>query len=126
MGSAEVQGPLWGRHPEIWSTTLEQKMRPLYIATLEALQPLAGKTLLDAGCGASQAARNAASRGATVSGLDASAPLLDVARQRTPSGDFRQGDIEASVAALPRCRGAESAREWWAATESNHRPLRCQ
>jgi SAM-dependent methyltransferase len=95
MGSAEVQGQLWGRHPEVWSATMEQKMRPLYRATLEALQPLSGKTLLDAGCGAGQAAAEAASRGANVSGIDASPPLLDVARRRTPAGDFRQGDIEA-------------------------------
>ena len=95
MGSAAVQGPLWGRHPEIWSTTMEQKMRPLYLATLEALQPLGGKAVLDAGCGAGQAAADAAVRGAAVSGVDASAPLLGVARRRTPAGDFRQGDIEA-------------------------------
>jgi SAM-dependent methyltransferase len=95
MGSAEVQGQLWGRHPEVWSTTMEQKMRPLYHATLEALQPLSGKAVLDAGCGAGQAAADAAARGARVSGIDASAPLLDVARHRTPAGDFRQADIEA-------------------------------
>src|SRR5947209_5920302 len=95
MGSAEVQGQLWGRHPEVWSATMEQKMRPLYQATFEALKPLSGKAVLDAGCGAGQAAADAATRGARVSGIDASAPLLDVARRRTPAGDFRQGDIEA-------------------------------
>ena len=95
MGSAAVQGPLWGRHPEIWSTTMEQMMRPLYLATLESLQPLDGKKVLDAGCGAGQAAADAAAQGAAVAGLDASAPLLGVARRRTPVGHFRQGDIEA-------------------------------
>ena len=48
MGSAKVQGPLWGRHPDVWSTTMEQKMRPLYLATIGALRPLAGKAFLDA------------------------------------------------------------------------------
>jgi SAM-dependent methyltransferase len=38
--------------------------------------------------------REAADRGAAVSGLDASAPLLDVARQRTPDADLRVGDNE--------------------------------
>jgi SAM-dependent methyltransferase len=94
MGSAAVQGQLWGRAPEIWSTTIEQKMRPLYQAALGALEPLAGKTLLDAGCGAGQVAADAAARGAAVSGLDASEGLLGVARRRTPSGDFQVGDIE--------------------------------
>lgn len=95
MGSAQVQGALWGRHPEVWSSTMEQKMRPLYQATLDALQPLAGKRLLDAGCGAGQAIADAAALGAEVSGVDASEPLLAIARTRTPAADLRQGDIEA-------------------------------
>jgi SAM-dependent methyltransferase len=94
MGSATAQGQLWGRHPEIWSTTMEQKMLPLYAAALDAAGPLTGLRFLDAGCGAGQAAAEAAQRGAEVSGLDASEPLLDVARGRTPSGEFRQGEIQ--------------------------------
>jgi len=73
---------------------MEQKMRPLYLAAIGALGPLGGKTLLDAGCGAGQAAADAAAAGATVSGLDASEPLLGIARRRSPAGDFRTGDIE--------------------------------
>jgi SAM-dependent methyltransferase len=94
MGSAQVQEQLWGRHPEVWSSTLEPGMRALYRATLDAVEPLDGKSLLDAGCGAGQAIADAAARGAIVSGLDATAPLLDVARRRTPSADLRQGDID--------------------------------
>jgi len=74
MGSAEVQGELWGRDPQTWARYQEAQMRPLYDATLRALEPLAGRTLLDAGCGAGLALGLAADRGATVSGLDASAP----------------------------------------------------
>ena len=95
MGSAQVQGQLWGRHPEIWSTTLEQKMRPFFLTTLEAIGPLDGATMLDVGCGAGQAICDAAAKGATVSGLDASAALLAIAARRTPAADLRQGDIEA-------------------------------
>ena len=76
MGSAEVQGELWGRHPQTWAKFQESQMRPLYDATLDALEPLADRALLDAGCGAGLALRLAADRGAAVSGLDASAPLL--------------------------------------------------
>ena len=94
MGSAQVQEQLWGRHPEVWSSTLEQGMRSLYRATLDAVEPLEGKSFLDAGCGAGQAIADAAARGAIVSGLDATAPLLDVARRRTPAADLRQGDID--------------------------------
>lgn len=94
MGSATVQGQLWGREPAAWSTALEPLMRPLYEATLGALGPLDGVRLLDAGCGAGLALQCAADRGATVSGTDAAAPLLEVARQRTPAADLRTADIE--------------------------------
>jgi SAM-dependent methyltransferase len=95
MGSAEVQGELWGRHPQTWAKYQESQMRPLYDATLDALEPLADRALLDAGCGAGLALRLAADRGAVVSGLDASAPLLEVARERTPQAALRTGDIQA-------------------------------
>ncbi len=93
MGSAEVQGELWGRDPQSWARYMEAQLRPLYDATLDALEPLAGRTLLDAGCGAGLALRLAADRGAAVSGLDASAPLLEVARGRVPAAGLRTGDI---------------------------------
>ncbi len=57
MGSAEVQGELWGRDPQTWANFQEPQMRPLYDATLDALEPLAGRALLDAGCGAGLALR---------------------------------------------------------------------
>ena len=95
MGSAEVQGELWGRDPQSWARYMEAQLRPLYDVTLDALEPLAGRALLDAGCGAGLALRLAADRGAAVSGLDASAPLLEVARGRLPGAGLRTGDIQA-------------------------------
>jgi SAM-dependent methyltransferase len=95
MGSAPVQGELWGRHARTWSTEMEPQMSPVFDALLDALQPLAGRDLLDAGCGAGLVARKAAERGATVSGLDASEALLAVACERVPSGEFIVGDIDA-------------------------------
>jgi SAM-dependent methyltransferase len=41
------------------------------------------------------AARLSAARGAAVAGVDAAEALLEIARERTPEGDFRQGDLEA-------------------------------
>jgi SAM-dependent methyltransferase len=69
-------------------------MASLYDATLAAVGPLADVKLLDAGCGAGLALSKAAEQGAQVSGLDASAPLLEVAQRRTPSADLRVGDID--------------------------------
>jgi SAM-dependent methyltransferase len=94
MGTAQAQAQLWGRHPQAWSQLMEQQVRPLYRATLDALTPLEGRSLLDAGCGSGQAIADAASRGATVTGVDATAELLDIARQRTPPADLRVGDIQ--------------------------------
>jgi SAM-dependent methyltransferase len=94
MGSAPVQGELWGRHATVWANGMETQMRPLYEATLDALEPLRGQHYLDAGCGAGLAIRLTADRGAAVSGIDASAGLLGVARERTPAADLQVGDIE--------------------------------
>ena len=52
MESAQLQGELWGRHAATWAAGMERRMAPLFQATLDALAPLAGKRLLDAGCGA--------------------------------------------------------------------------
>src|SRR3954469_23690793 len=94
MGSAHAQAALWGRDARTWSTTMEQNMRPLYLATLDALGPLQGVTLLDAGCGSGQALVEAAARGAVVSGLDATPEPLAIARARTPAAALRVGDIQ--------------------------------
>jgi SAM-dependent methyltransferase len=94
MATAEVQGELWGRDPRAWADFQEPQLRPLYDATLDALEPLAGKALLDAGCGTGLVVRLAADRGAAASGLDASAPLLQVACARTPGAELCTGDIQ--------------------------------
>jgi SAM-dependent methyltransferase len=94
MGSAGVQGALWGTAPRDWAEVCEALTRPLYVATVAALRPLSGLASLDVGCGTGLALRLAADDGATVTGLDASAPMLDVARERLPEADLRVGDIQ--------------------------------
>jgi SAM-dependent methyltransferase len=49
--------------------------------------------VLDIGCGSGEFLQIAAEEGASVSGLDASAGLLAVARERIPSGDLREGEM---------------------------------
>lgn len=95
MGSAQAQGKLWGRDPQAWAEGSEHAMRSLYEAALDALEPLDGLSHLDAGCGAGLALQLSAERGATVTGLDASAGLLAFARTRLPDADLHVGDIEA-------------------------------
>ena len=95
MGSALAQSQLWGRQVATWSMEIEPQMAPMYDAALDALRPLEGAQLLDAGCGAGLALRKAADRGAVVAGLDATPALLAVARERVPQADLREGDIDA-------------------------------
>ncbi len=94
MGSAVVQGDLWGRAPEDWAGMQEVLHAPLWEAMLDSIDTDSGSRVLDAGCGGGGASVLAAGRGAVVSGLDASEPLVEVARDRVPLGDFRVGDLE--------------------------------
>jgi SAM-dependent methyltransferase len=94
MGSAQIQGPLWGALARTWAELAEPAQTPFYDAVFDALKIGEGTRLLDAGCGAGLALALAADRGATVAGLDASDGLLAVARERLPRADLRQGDLE--------------------------------
>ncbi len=93
-GTAAVQGELWGARARDYADIQEGMTRPLFEAGLRALNVGAGTVLLDVGCGPGMAAQIAAQRGARVSGIDASAPFIAIARERTPQGDFRVGEME--------------------------------
>ena len=94
MGSAEVQGKLWGPGARDWAELNEPCCTPFYEAVFDAIAVGPGMVMLDAGCGGGFALQLAAKRGATVTGFDACAPLLDIARERVPAADIRQGDLE--------------------------------
>ena len=86
-----------------WSDYNEPMCTPFYTAVLDATGVGAGTRLLDVGCGGGFAALLAHQRGATVTGLDATAPLLEIARERVPDADFILGDLEDP---LPFTQGA--------------------
>lgn len=94
MSSAAVWGELWGQAPSDWAFIQEQKHNPLFEAMLDATNVGETAHFFDAGCGGGSACALAAQRGAQVSGLDAAEGLVEIARKRTPSGDFRVGDME--------------------------------
>lgn len=50
--------------------------------------------VLDLACGPGLASEAARQRGATVTGVDVAAPMLDAARRRVPDGDFHQAPAE--------------------------------
>lgn len=85
---------LWGQRARDWADVQEAMVRPVYLAVLDALAVQPGQSLLDLGCGAGMFAQLAATSGLSVAGIDAAAPMLDIARERVPQGDFRKGDLE--------------------------------
>jgi SAM-dependent methyltransferase len=93
--AAAVQRRLWGTDPRAWAELAESHNRPLFEAVLDAARVGPGTALLDVGCGSGLTLLLAAERGAVVSGLDVSPGLLGVARERLPSADLRDGDMEA-------------------------------
>jgi SAM-dependent methyltransferase len=95
MGSAAVQGQLWGRAAHDWAELQEPTALPLWETMLDAAAVSPGTRVLDTGCGAGGASRLAAGRGALVNGLDAAPALLAIARERVPDADFCVGDLEA-------------------------------
>ena len=94
MGSAEVQGKLWGPGARDWAELNEPCCTPFYEAVFDAIAVGPGMVMLDAGCGGGYALQLAAKRGATVTGFDACGPLLGIASERVPGADIRQGDLE--------------------------------
>jgi SAM-dependent methyltransferase len=94
MGTAEIQGTLWGASARDYADLVEGMFCPVFEQVLAAAGVGRGTRLLDIGCGPGLAARLAAQRGAEVAGLDAAEPSIAIARARTPQGDFRVGEME--------------------------------
>jgi len=92
--AAQVQRRLWGTDPRAWADLAEAHNQPLFEAVLEAAKVTSGTELLDVGCGSGLTLVLAAQRGAIPSGLDVSPGLLQIARDRLPDADLREGDLE--------------------------------
>ena len=92
-GSAERWGPRWGARAYDWAEN-ELQQAPTYEAAIRRVGIRSGQRVLEVGCGTGVFLRAAADRGAEVSGLDASADLLEIARTRVPEADLRVGDMQ--------------------------------
>lgn len=110
----EESGSAWGARATDWAYLMEPYARPANDAVFDRIGVRAGTRLLDIACGSGYAAMVAARRGALVSGLDAAERLLDIARARTPDGDFRQGDMFALPWADDSFDAATSFNGIWA------------
>ncbi len=85
----------WGRRAVEFATTTEPANCREYTFVHHRLRLDEGDRLLDMACGAGLAIELASLRGAICAGIDASARLVAVARDRNPDSDVRVGDMGA-------------------------------
>ena len=81
-----------------WSATYDQPLRlfPIEEPPMRALiETLPSGTILDAACGTGRYSTVLTDQGHRVIGVDQSGAMLDIARQKLPSADFREGDLTA-------------------------------
>ena len=91
----EEQRALWGTNPRDWAELAEPQNRPLFEELLDATAVTNATRLLDVACGSGYAVALAADRGAHVSGIDITPALLEIARERSPGADLREGEMGA-------------------------------
>lgn len=85
----------WGRLAADFATLSEPANCREYVTVHHRLQVDDGDRLLDVACGSGLAIELARLRGAACAGIDASARLVAVARDRSPDADIRVGDMNA-------------------------------
>ena len=83
----------WGARAGEWAYLFEPYALPANQLMFDRLGVGPTTRYLDVACGSGYAANIAHRLGASVTGLDASEALVDIARLRTPDGDFRVGDM---------------------------------
>jgi SAM-dependent methyltransferase/predicted ester cyclase len=93
-GSAAVNGELWGERARDWSELQEGILRPDFEECIRRTAIGHGTKVLDLGCGAGGFCRLAVGAGARVTGIDAAAGMVEIARERVPDGRFDVGDIQ--------------------------------
>ena len=108
-----TQSPEWqGKLGAVWAQNagaLDRMLSPVGDVGLDALGSVAGRFVVDIGCGAGACSVDLARRGARVLGVDLSADLLEVARGRSRSLDisYHCGDV-VSLARDGGLTGAEA------------------
>ncbi|CAN5466026.1 hypothetical protein BH23ACT3_BH23ACT3_09610 [soil metagenome] len=86
-------GEAWGHAANDWSCLWEPYALEVIAAMFGGVGVGPGVELLDIACGSGLAVRHADARGAAVSGIDAAADLVEIARSRTPDADVRLGSM---------------------------------
>ena len=86
-------GEAWGHAANDWACLFEHYAAAVISAIHRTTGVGPGVDLLDVACGSGLALARAAETGATVHGIDAAEPLVDIARDRLPSVDIRLGSM---------------------------------
>lgn len=94
MGTAHVQGPLWGARAQDWAEAQEPAWNSVYREVMALVGANSAKKVFDCGCGAGGALVVARTCGSDVAGLDASTALVEIARRRLPGARIEIGDME--------------------------------
>jgi SAM-dependent methyltransferase len=89
----EEAGAAWGHRARDWACLFEHYATETILAIFDEIGCGADTSLLDIACGSGLAVRFADARGARAAGIDAAAPLVDIARARTPDADLRVGTM---------------------------------
>src|SRR4051794_4110169 len=106
----------WGRAAADFATLFEPATCREYVALHHRLDVHDGDRLLDVACGSGLAIELAALRGAVCAGIDASARLVAVARDRSPGADIRGGGMHALPWAAESFDVVTSFRGVWGTT----------
>jgi SAM-dependent methyltransferase len=93
----EQQRSLWSAAPRDWSELAEPQNHALFARLLDLCLVGDGTRLLDVACGSGYAAALAVERGASVTGVDVTPALLELALERAPTATF----VTAGMDALP-------------------------
>ena len=89
----EEAGAAWSHRARDWACLFEHYATETILAIFDGIGARSGTSLLDIACGSGLAVRFADARGIQAAGIDAGAPLVDIARARTPDADLRVGTM---------------------------------
>ncbi len=113
MSETPTQKEYWsGRVGDEWANRADRidiMLAPMTDAALARAAFESGEHVLDIGCGAGATSFRIAQAGAHVTGVDISAPLLDVARRRAAVADFPVEFIEADAGSARLERAFDAA-----------------
>jgi SAM-dependent methyltransferase len=85
---------LWSIRARDWAAAQDRDERADFIEGVRRTGIGSGTSVLDLGCGTGGFSLRAAQAGAPVTGIDVAPGMVEVARERVPSGHFDVGDMQ--------------------------------